>query len=182
MATRTPKAPTPAAISVAEAVQIVVPTAPATLDTLTADIRDLASVVRSLVGALTPMLTTGRVKSVTPQIATVAATTKARATKAPAPKHRTPAIGEVIEVGDLVSLPVGALKGKCGSDLSGVITGVVLSLGSLQAKNRGDMPAGLGGTVTTIKLSSVRNVWAWTGDKRVVLTGKKIVTEETVVA
>ena len=185
MATRTRKVPVPApVVTVADAVSIVVPTAPATLDTLTADIRDLANVVRSLVGALTPMLTTGTVKAVTPQIATTAGKAKARTAKAPAPKapkHRTPAVGEVIAVGDLVSLPVGALKGKCGSDLSGVVTGTVLSLGSLVAKNRGDMPVGLEGTVMTIKLSSVRNVWAWTGDPRVALTGKRIV-EETVVA
>jgi hypothetical protein len=173
--------PKPAApVTVAAAVSEVVVSTPATLDTLTADIRDLANVVRALVGHLTPMLTTGTVKAVTPKIATTAG----KAAKAPAPKapkHRTPAVGEVIAVGDLVSLPVGALKGKCGSDLSGVVTGVVLSLGSLVAKNRGDMPVGLEGTVLTIKLSSVRNVWAWTGDTRVALTGKKIV-EETVVA
>ena len=183
MATRTRKAPTPAAVTVAAAVEVVAAPTPATLDTLTADIRDLANVVRSLVGALTPMLTTGTVKSVTAsKIATTATkAAKARAPKAAAPKHRAPTVGETIAVGDLVSLPVGALKGKCGDGLAGIVTGVVLSLGTQVAKNRGDMPAGLGGTVLTIKLSASRNVWAWTGDARVALTGKRIV-EETVVA
>ena len=179
MAARTRKVPTPAAaVTVASAVEVVMPTAPATLDTLTADIRDLASVVRELVGALTPMLTTGKVKAIsTAKIATVT-----KAAKAPASKHRTPVLGEVIEVGDLVSLPVGALKGKCGADLSGVVTGRVLSLGNQVAKNTGDKPAGVTGAVLTIKLSSVRNIWAWTGDPRVVLTGKRIEVVEEVVA
>ena len=175
------KAPAPVApVTPVVVAEVVIPAAPATLDTLTKDIRDLASVVRELVGALTPMLTTGKVTAVaTKKIATASAPTAPKAAKEI--KHRAPVTGEVIEVGDLVSMPVGALKGKCGEGLAGVITGVVLSLGSQVAKNRGDMPAGLVGTVLTVKLSKTRNVWAWTGDPRVVLSGKKIV-EETVVA
>lgn len=182
MATRKARtAPAPAAVTVAEAVTVVAPAhAPATLDSVVSEVRELASVVRALVGALTPALTTGRVEAVnTKKIATAA-----KAAPAPKgakePKHRAPVKGEVIEVGDLVSLPVGALKGKCGEGLGGIVTGTVLSLGSQVAKNRGDMPAGLAGTVLTIKLSKTRSVWAWTGDPRVVLQGKKISVEETV--
>ena len=182
MATRTRKVPVPApaAVTVAAAVEVVAAPMPATLDTLSQDIRDLSSMIKTLVGALMP---TGTVTgtSTVKKIATAAPTAKGKA-KTPAAKHRTPAAGETIEVGDLVSLHVSALKGKCGQDLSGIVTGVVLSLGSQAAKNRGDMPAGLSGAVLTIKLSSVRNVWAWTGDPRVTLTGKRIVTEETVTA
>lgn len=169
-ASTTPKAP----VTVASAVEVVVPAAPATLDTLSQDIRDLSSMIKTLVGALMP---TGTVTptSTVKKIATAAPT--AKKAKAGAPKHRTPAAGEVIEVGDLVSLHANALKGKCGQDLSGIVTGTVLSLGSQAAKNRGDMPAGLSGAVLTIKLSATRNVWAWTGDPRVALTGKKVVTE-----
>jgi hypothetical protein len=178
MATRkAPAAPAPVApVVVAE---VVMPAAPATLDTLTKDIRDLASVVRDLVGALTPMLVSGKVTTVaaTKKIATTAPTSAPKAGKEL--KHRAPVIGESIEVGDQVSIPVGALKGKCGEGLGGIVTGTVLSLGSQVAKNRGDMPAGLSGTVLTIKLSKTRNVWAWSGDPRVALTGKKIVETET---
>ena len=175
---KAPAAPAPVAVAAPVVAEVVLPAAPATLDTLTKDIRDLASVVRDLVGALTPMLVSGKVTTVAAQ--------KKIATSAPAaPKatkevqHRAPTTGESIEVGDLVAVPVGALKGKCGADLSGIVSGVVTSLGNQAAKNRGDMPVGLTGMVLTIRLSKTRTVWAWTGDKRVVLQGKKIV-EETV--
>lgn len=180
MARRTPAPAHVTPVTVAEAVTVVAPAAPATLDSVVAEVRDLATAVKALVGALTPMLTTGTVKSVaaTPKIATAA---KAKAAAPKALKHRAPAVGETIAVGDLVSIPVSALKGKCGEGLGGIITGTVLSLGTQVAKNRGDMPAGCAGTVLTIKLSPSRNVWAWVGDPRVSLTGKKIV-EETVSA
>lgn len=183
MATRTRKAPAaPALTPVAAAVEVVSTPVPATLDTVVSEVRELASVVRALVGALTPMLTTGTVKSVTTAKIATTATAKAPKAAAPkAPKHRAPTVGETIAVGDLVSMPVGALKGKCGEGLAGIVTGTVLSTGTQVAKNRGDMPEGLAGTVLTIKLSATRNVWAWTGDARVALTGKRIV-EETVVA
>lgn len=171
------KAPAPVTVAnaVASAVEVVVP-ASATLDTLSQDIRDLSSMIKTLVGALMP---TGTVTptSTVKKIATAAPTKKA---KAAAPKHRKPVAGEIIEVGDLVSLHANALKGKCGQDLSGIVTGVVLSLGNQIAKNRGDMPAGLTGNVTTLKISSTRNVWAWTGDTRIALVGKKVTVEETV--
>ena len=182
MATTRRKAPAtaaPALTPIAAAVEVVVPAAPATLDTLSQDIRDLSSMIKVLVGALMPTGTVTATSTVK-KIATTATTAKGKS-KASAPKHRTPAVGETIAVGDLVSMPVGALKGKCGEGLSGIVTGVVLSLGTQVAKNRGDMPAGLGGTVLTIKFSATRNVWAWTGDARVALTGKRIV-EETVTA
>jgi len=181
MATR--KAPAPAAaVTVAEAVTVVAtPAAPATLDSVVTEVRELASVVRMLVGALTPMLTTGKVTTVADTKKITTAGTAAAPKAAKEIKHRAPTVGETIEVGDLVSVPVSALKGKCGEGLAGMVTGVVLSLGTQVAKNRGDMPVGLTGTVLTIRQSKVRNVWAWTGDPRVALTGKKIV-EETVVA
>ena len=105
MATRTRKVPTPAAVTVASVVaEVVMPTAPATLDTLTADIRDLATVVRELVGALTPMLTTGKVTTVASSKKIATASAPASAPKAAKElKHRAPTVGETIEVGDQVA-------------------------------------------------------------------------------